>query len=256
LPAASQGDRLLLAERTVPRTRPTPIPPEGHLDYYQRRHQDFLARYPEAAPPTYYMGYGNLYVRRFTTELSPELSEKGQAWLAQARKNLQVAIEAELARNPEIELDDQTFTAFAYATHSRAYLDAGLTGLPIDDLIRVAVTPNLRDTLNRKGLAVIAETAEAVARDKLAAAMNAPAEIAQELLNALKTSPDLVRDVAKLLNTTDNSRLLLEGLVKLGSWPRNVSLDLMDHLWTFTTERMTQTIATFRQVRLPLLAPS
>lgn len=254
--AAPQGDRLQLAERAAPRTRPMPILPEGRLDYYQRRHQDFVARHPEATPPTYYLGYGDLYVRRFTTELAPELSEKGQAWLVQARKNLQVAIEVELARNPEIELNDQAFTEFAYATHSRAYLDAGLTSLPVDDLIRVAVTPNLRDTLNRKGLAVIAETAEEVARDKLAALLHAPADTAQELLNALKTSPDLVRDVSKLLDTPDNSHLLLEGMVKLKSWPRNVSTNLMDRLVNQTSERLERTIEAFRQARALLPAGS
>lgn len=253
--ALFSGDRLSLEarvpslERQLSRTRPTPIPPEGRLEYYQQRHQDFQARYPDASPPSYYLGYGDVYVRRFTEVLSPELSEEGQEWMVRARQNLQLAIEAELARNPEIELDDQAFTAFAYATHSRAYLDAGLTRLPIDDLIRVAVTPNLRDTLNKAGLAVIAETAEVVARDKLAAALDAPKETAKELLHALATSPDLMRDVFNLLATTDNAQTLLDGLVKLGSWPKELAVSLMDELWARTNDRMQRAVDSFRKVR-------
>lgn len=240
--AAAGGDRLHLEsgaalERTVARTRPTPIAPEGHLDYYRKRHADFLARYPEAppSPPTYYLGYGDLYVRRFTERLMPELSREGQEWMVRARRNLQMAIEAELARNPGLELDDAAFTRFAYETHSRAYLDAGLTKLPIDDLIRVAVTPNLSDTLNLQGMQVVFETAEQVARDKLAAAMEAPADTTQEVLNAVRTSPDLLDDVCTLLATTDNARTLKEGLVRIGTWPARVAVSLMDQLWESTS---------------------
>lgn len=258
--ALSSGDRLSLEarvpelERQLSRTRPTPIPPEGRLEYYQQRHQDFQARHPDASPPGYYLDYGDVYVRRFTEVLSPELSVEGQAWMVRARKNLQVAIEAELARNPEIELDDEAFTAFAYATHSRAYLDAGLTRLPVDDLIRVAVTPNLRDTLNKAGLAVIAETAEVVARDKLAAAMDAPQEMVQELLHALATSPDLMRDVFTLLATTDNAQALLDGLVALRAWPKELAASLMDRLLAVTNDRMQRAVDAFRRLREALLA--
>jgi hypothetical protein len=250
--APPRGDRLLLGEgveRKVPPRRPTPLAPDGNLDYYQQRHRDFQARHPDSSPPTYYLGYGDVYVRRFTEVLSPELSREGQEWMVQARKNLQVAIETELARNPGIELNDEAFTAFAYATHSRAYLDAGLTKLPIDDLIRVAVTPDLKDTLNPTGLAVIAETAEEVARDKLAAAMAAPSETAQEVLNALKTSPDLVKDVVTLLATTENAQSLREGLLKLKAWPGEAAERLMDRVWDLTTERMKKAIDALRALR-------
>ncbi len=252
---ALAGDRLILdstlsdPDRKPVTSRPTPIKPEGNLDYYRDRQQDFVSRFPGATPPAYYMVYGDVYVRRFTLELSPELSAKGQEWMVRARKNLQVAIEAELARNPELELHDQAFTAFAYATHSRAYLDAGLSGLPIDDLIRIAVTPDLRDTLNPTGLAVIAETAEVIARDKLAAALDEPKETAQEILNALKTSPDLMRDVFNLLATHNNARTLFGGMVKLGTWPAKTTLALMDRLWTLTTEQLADSIEALRRLQ-------
>lgn len=249
--AKPQGDRLLLGKAaTSPATassaRPTPIAPDGHLDYYRKRHLDFEARHPELSPPSYYLNYGDVYVRRFTEVLSPELSTEGQAWMGRARKNLQVAIEDELARNPNLEKDDAAFTAFAYATHSRAYLDAGLTDLPIDDLIRVAVTPNLSDTLNAQGIAVIAETAEIVAREKLAKAMDSPSAMAQEVLNTLKTSPDLVGDVVKLLATAENARTLLDGLAKLKAWPGEVTTSLMTRLWEVTTDQFKQAVSKFR----------
>jgi len=256
-PAKVDGDRLQLGKTQAPAAaRPTPIAPEGHLDYYRKRHLDFQARHPDLAPPSYYLNYGDVYVRRFTEVLSPELSKVGQEWMVRARKNLQVAIEDELARNPEIEKDDEAFTAFAYATHSRAYLDAGLTDLPIDDLLRVAVTPNLSDTLNRKGLAVIAETAELVARDKLAQAMGSPKEMAQEVLNALKTSPDLVGDVISLLATAENGRTLLNGLVKLKAWPGEVATSLMNRLLETTTTQFKHAVERFRSVMSREAAPA
>ena len=43
-------------------------------------------------PPDYYMNYGDKYARRFTEELSPNLSERGQQWLVDARANLQEAM--------------------------------------------------------------------------------------------------------------------------------------------------------------------
>lgn len=249
LQAKASGDRLILGKPAAsPAARPTPIAPDGHLDYYRKRHLDFQARNPDLPPPTYYLSYGDVYVRRFTEVLSPELSKEGQDWMVRARKNLQVAIEDELRRHPDLEKDDAAFTAFAYATHSRAYLDAGLTDLPIDDLIRVAVTPNLSDTLNAQGIAVITETAEIVARDKLAKAMNSPAEAAQEVLNALKNSPDLLEDVVKLLATADNARTLLDGLVKLKAWPGEVATSLMGRLWEATTLQFKQAVSKFRSV--------
>jgi hypothetical protein len=236
------GDRLLLKSPIPAKSRPNPIPPDGNLDYYQKRHLDFQARHPDRSPPTYYLGYGDVYVRRFTEVLSPELSKEGQEWLMRARQNLQSAIEDELLRHPDIELDDEAFTAFAYDTHSRAYLDAGLTDLPIDDLIRVAVTPNLSDTLNAKGIKVIAATAEEVARGKLAAAMDAPEELAAEVLHAIKTSPDLLEDVIKLLDTAENARTLREGLLKLKVW----SIEGIEGLWDLTTRKLKDAIEALR----------
>ncbi len=244
------GDRLLLKNQAPAKARPTPIAPDGNLDYYQKRHLDFQARHPDRSPPTYYLGYGDVYVRRFTEVLSPELSKEGQEWLMRARQNLQSAIEDELLRHPDAELDDEAFTAFAYDTHSKAYLDAGLTDLPLDDLIRVAVTPSLSDTLNAKGIKVIAETAEIVARDKLAVAMDAPTELAAEILHALKTSPDLLQDVVMLLDTAENARMLREGLLKLKAWPTSV----VEGIWDLTTRGVQKAIEALKTFQFRDLA--
>lgn len=246
----ASGDSLSLTSAiTTVKSQPTPIEPEGRLDYYQRRHLDFQARHPDKSPPSYYLGYGDVYVRRFTEVLAPELSQEGQEWLVRARKNLQVAIEDELARNPDIELDDAAFTAFAYDTHGPAYLDAGLVDLPLGDLIRIAVTPNLSDTLNAKGLKVITETAGIVAREKLAAAMDAPEELAREMMDLIANSPDLLRDVVTLLDTAENARMLREGLLGLKSLPREAARSLVEGVYELTMRKLRDVFNVFEALR-------
>jgi len=141
---------------------PNAVPAVGEVAYYQQRHDDFAARYPDGpAPPTYYLGYGGKYVARFTNELYPQLSPAGQAWLVQTRINLQTAIENRRAADPAafdaLEKNDTAFTAFAYETHADAYLNAGLQNLNPFDLARVGLTPDVQDLLTREGIAQAAE---------------------------------------------------------------------------------------------------
>lgn len=45
----------------------------------------------------------------------------------------------------ELEITPKLFKTFAFKTHMPAYLDAGLTDLPVLDLLRVDGQPNLEE---------------------------------------------------------------------------------------------------------------
>lgn len=150
---------------------PQPLPSKlGGTDYYAARAEDFKRRHPELPLPSYYLGYGDKYVHRFTEELAPKLTPVGQEWLAKARLNLQLAIEAELKKDPaafdRLEQDDEAFLEFAYDTHPKAYLDGGLDKLPIKDLMTIALTPDLKDLASLNGLEQVADVAVGMAAKK------------------------------------------------------------------------------------------
>lgn len=149
---------------------PRPMTKLGGTDYYRLRAEDFKRRHPDLPVPTYYMGYGDKYVNRFTDELYPKLSPVGKEWLLKARLNLQVAIEARLKQDPvafdRLERDDDAFLEFAYDTHPKAYLDAGLEKLPLKDLVRIGMTPDTRDLATLNGLEQVVEVAAGLAAKK------------------------------------------------------------------------------------------
>lgn len=140
---------------------PEPCPADGDLGYYRCRADDFVRRQPAAEPPDYYLSYGDRYVRRFSEETRPLLSPAGQAWLDRVREGLQQALEAERARDPlgfaDLERDSARFLDFAYDTHPRAYLEAGLSELPVRDLLIIGSTPDARDLLSARGRRQIIE---------------------------------------------------------------------------------------------------
>ena len=113
--------------------------------------------------------YGYKYCVRFTSVLMPELSPEGKLWLALAKEKLQEYMELGVVkykylskRNKsynkrynlpkklktfysKIEERNDEFRDFAFATHPDAYLDAGLTGIPISDKIKVSLTPDFKE---------------------------------------------------------------------------------------------------------------
>lgn len=144
----------------------------GTLDYYRTRNLDYEVRsdYRLAAlgvrsppAPKYYLAYGDLYAHRFRLELRPKLSDAGKAWVDRTFVLLHQAIEdrrdADPAAFAELERDAPRLLAFAYDTHPKAYLDAGLADLPPWDLARIALTPDPLDILNLDGLKQILITA-------------------------------------------------------------------------------------------------
>jgi len=142
----------------------------GGTDYYTARAEDFHRRHPDLPVPSYYLGYGDKYVHRFTEELAPKLSPAGQEWLAKARANLQMAFENRIKEDPaafdRLEQNDEKFLEFAYASHPKAYLDAGMEKLPLKDLVRIGMTPDLRDLMTVNGLEQVADVAAGLAARK------------------------------------------------------------------------------------------
>ncbi len=143
---------------------PRPLP-TGTETYYLLRRDDFLLRQPDTEPPSYYVRYGNKCLHQFLA-IEPKLTEDGQGWLRRTLRILQELMERELARDPErfaaLELDDERFEDFAFSTHSTAYLQAGLLELPLDDLLKIAVTPDVRDLLRPDGIVQIVDLLEEV----------------------------------------------------------------------------------------------
>lgn len=45
----------------------------------------------------------------------------------------------------ELENNGDTFKTFAFVTHPLAYLDGGLAGLPVADLTKIGMRPNLQE---------------------------------------------------------------------------------------------------------------
>lgn len=135
------------------------------------RHGNFMMRHIGCGhkPPSYYVSYGYYYCSNYGAKLYPKLSPDGQAWLRNARWYLQKNMEKGLMQNMkgdqiqmsslkpgngsfsmavrryELELDDDTFKAFAFKTHPLAYLDGGLADLPVWDLAKITAQPNIQE---------------------------------------------------------------------------------------------------------------
>ncbi|WP_257446147.1 hypothetical protein [Archangium lipolyticum] len=141
--------------------------PTGTMDYYRKRHFDFVDRNPGVPPPPYYLQYGDKYVQAFKALGSDKLSPEGLAWRDRALKGLQDAMENRRKASPapsepsfaELERDPQKFKEFAYDTHVDAYINAGLFKLPIQDLKTILLTPDFKDLLDPDGRAQIKEVA-------------------------------------------------------------------------------------------------
>jgi len=146
------------------------IPPEC-TDSDWSRHSNFMMRHIGCGhkPPAYYLSYGYYYCSNYGAKLYPKLSPGGQAWLQSVRWWLQFYMEKGLAQNMlgdtvrigsqkpgngsftmdvqkyQLELDNDTFTTFAFKTHPLAYLDGGLASLPSWDLALIVKQPNIQE---------------------------------------------------------------------------------------------------------------
>jgi hypothetical protein len=151
--------------------------PTGTMDYYRKRHFDFVARNPGVPPPSYYLQYGDKYVQRFKALGPEQLSPEGLAWRDRALKGLQDAIETLSHKEPvqfaELERKPGEFQAFAYGTHVNAYVNAGLFALPAQDLKTILLTPDLQDLLTEDGLKQIITAGMKVRPNDMAAIFGA-----------------------------------------------------------------------------------
>jgi len=146
------------------------IAPES-TDSDWSRHGNFMMRHIGCGhkPPSYYVSYGYYYCSTYGAKLYPRLSQQGQAWLESARWYLQKNMEDGLSQNMngskvainsvkpgngrfsmevlqyELEINDETFKSFAFKTHPLAYLDGGLSDLPLSDLMKIAGQPNIEE---------------------------------------------------------------------------------------------------------------
>lgn len=125
-------------------------------DYYRQRYEDFVRRNPGATPPDYYLNYGQKYLDKFSSLGPKDMSPAGLAWRDKTLKALQDAIETKRAEDPaafaQLERDPAAFKKFCYDSHPDAYVQSGLFGLPAQDLVKIATTPELRDLLGKDGI--------------------------------------------------------------------------------------------------------
>ena len=139
----------------------------GDLNYYRDRNDDFIRRNPGRSPPDYYLGYGDKYAQRFTTDLRSKLSAAGQVWDSKALTLLQRAMEQRRTGDPAafaaLELDGTQFRSFAFGTHPAAYIGAGLATLDPQDVLLIVDTPDVKDLLTDDGIKQIVATALGVA---------------------------------------------------------------------------------------------
>jgi RHS repeat-associated protein len=135
----------------------------GTKTYYEDRVKDFKKRNPGKEVPSYYLGYGNKYLKRFSETTRKTLSKEGQEWLDKTLVNLQVAIEDKLKEDPNIELDDKKFTDFAFSSHVKAYEDAGILDLSAVDKVKISLTVDPKDLFSDNGM----EQAAAVGKDQM-----------------------------------------------------------------------------------------
>jgi hypothetical protein len=157
------------------------------------RHGSFMMRHVGCGhkPPSYYVSYGYYYCSTYGAKLKPRLTPAGQAWLEYARRLLQINLEDGLSQNmrgssikiigrkpgngtvkmtvPQygLELNEKVFKKFAFATHPLAYLDAGLSDLPLGDLIAISRQPNVQEWGDRQTWGQAVDSAKVVISTKV-----------------------------------------------------------------------------------------
>jgi len=170
----------------------------GSQQYYLSRAKDFRDRHPDLRAPDYYHDYGDKYVHRFATDVAPKLTPQGRDWLDKTTMGLQLAIENKRAKDPSafdrLERDPDAFRRFAFDSHPRAYLNAGLKDLPLKDLVRVGLTPDVKDILTPSGITQVARTAKGYVKHAARFADFHAVKCASNVFNALNWIPEPYQD--------------------------------------------------------------
>ena len=140
--------------------------------YKYEREDKILVPRPEES-------YGYKYCELFTNELMPKLTIDGKKWLKQVKIDLQILMKkgvvnrsyvSKLSKDynitngltteegkkikgniksfyTNIELNNKRFQNFAFASHPDAYNPEVMSKLPAHDLIRIMLTPDLKEWL-------------------------------------------------------------------------------------------------------------
>ena len=136
---------------------PAPENVKGKPEFYLWRRDDFVRRHPGMTPPPYYYYYGYKYCDRFSTETYIVLSDKGKIWCDEVLLNLQNLLEDRITDEnlDDLELMSQDqFDNFVFNSHVEAYKNLSgtvrLVDLSVDDLMKIALTPDFSDYRNPK----------------------------------------------------------------------------------------------------------
>ena len=177
----------------IPPTCDSPMSgsPNSGCDYYRKRQEDYEVRHtcPECRshpPPDYYIKYGLKYCEEFSSDLDKRLSPAGKKWLTKARCALQKKMEDGLQQNPEMELDSSVLRTFAFETHPSAYLESGISDLPLSDMIEIAKQPNLSEWGNMETWKQAGEVGKGVIKDWGAGAVDWSKNRAKEALDGVR----------------------------------------------------------------------
>jgi RHS repeat-associated protein len=121
--------------------------------YYIARARDYQIRNKTNKIPEYYIEYGNKYMFKFKYETKNLLSSQGKVWSDKTLRYLHQAMESGLQKSKvDMENDSWKLKNFAYETHPKAYIDAGLFDLPEEDWFRIVRTPDFADLSTPSGL--------------------------------------------------------------------------------------------------------
>lgn len=134
---------------------PAPSSVLGSVEYYKFRHDDFVKRFPGKEAPPYYMEYGDKYVRKFTDELYPKLSDEGKAWMNDTKLKLQLEIEKKLAEDCDAELNEEAFKQFAFQSHAKVYEETHAMDLCLSDKTSIVGCMDIKDLFGELGLQAI-----------------------------------------------------------------------------------------------------
>ncbi|MBM7118843.1 hypothetical protein [Archangium primigenium] len=184
-PGKAQG-AVPAARSNAARNLPAEIP-TGTPDYYRQRADDFRRRNPGMEPPAYYMEYGQKYCDRFSSLGPKDLTPEGLAWRDRTLDALQSAIETKRMEDPagfaQLERDPEAFKRFAYDSHPDAYVDSGLYKLPVQDLMKIGTTPDIKDLLTKDG---VRQVIDALGKMSPGDAAKVAKESAKELVHDVK----------------------------------------------------------------------
>ncbi|KAG6909529.1 hypothetical protein DXG01_017086 [Tephrocybe rancida] len=118
-------------------------PPRDQCNFYA----DCLETQYSCGPTGYPIGFGQHFCETFDAS-RPELSSKGQAWLADTMECLQQALVPEATSTDGVTCDSLRKEAFA--SHGPCYVQGGLCTLPPSDWVSIVGIVGLKELFDSK----------------------------------------------------------------------------------------------------------